>query len=91
MHHHSLWEEIVTHIQPEPPLVQLEAVQLAGSKGEEQMTWLGVKMLLLKETYLLPDNWRRMLRELYHIHGVTACLISLRVLNTSGLRVLPVT
>lgn len=41
--------------------------------------------------YLLPDNWGRILKIPYHVNIVIACLISLGVLNTSGLRVVPVT
>lgn len=55
------------------------------------MTWLYIQILLVRETYLLPDNWKRILKILYHIYMVIACLVSLRVLNTSGLRAVPVT
>lgn len=41
--------------------------------------------------YLLADNWERKLRMPYHVNTVIACLVSLRVLNTSGLRAVPVT
>lgn len=44
-----------------------------------------------EDYYLLPDNWERILKIQYHMNIVIACLISLRVLNTSGLRVVPVT
>lgn len=41
------------------------------------MTWLYIQILLVRETYLLPDNWKRILKILYHIYMVIACLISL--------------
>lgn len=41
--------------------------------------------------YLLADSWERKLQMPYHVNIVLACLVSLRVLNTSGLRAVPVT
>lgn len=43
------------------------------------------------EFYLLADNWERKPRMPSDVNIALACLVSLRVLNTSGLRAVPVT
>lgn len=67
-----------------------EEGSLVGSRGEEQMT-LHSNTSRDGDFYLLADNWERKLRMPYHVNIVLACLVSLRVLNTSGLRAVPVT